>query len=108
MTSETVLAWTGGPAQAPGTCHVCPEPSPTSGTGTLTGAVDAAAPGVTDGETALADVLPVAPIDGTTMVKTILKERDTCYACVVKCKRVVEVLGRLGLEALLGSVTPAP
>ena len=30
-------------------------------------------------------------IDGTTMVKTILKERDTCYACVVKCKRVVEV-----------------
>jgi aldehyde:ferredoxin oxidoreductase len=25
------------------------------------------------------------------MVKTILKERDTCYACVVKCKRVVEV-----------------
>jgi aldehyde:ferredoxin oxidoreductase len=32
-----------------------------------------------------------AQIDGTTMVKTILKERDTCYACVVKCKRVVEV-----------------
>jgi aldehyde:ferredoxin oxidoreductase len=32
-----------------------------------------------------------AAIDGTTMVKTILKERDTCYACVVKCKRVVEV-----------------
>jgi aldehyde:ferredoxin oxidoreductase len=31
-------------------------------------------------------------IDGTTMVKTILKERDTCYACVVKCKRVVEVV----------------
>jgi aldehyde:ferredoxin oxidoreductase len=30
-------------------------------------------------------------IDGTAMVKTILKERDTCYACVVKCKRVVEV-----------------
>src|SRR5919109_338036 len=30
-------------------------------------------------------------IDGTVMVKTILKERDTCYACVVKCKRVVEV-----------------
>jgi aldehyde:ferredoxin oxidoreductase len=30
-------------------------------------------------------------IDGSTMVKTILKERDTCYACVVKCKRVVEV-----------------
>jgi aldehyde:ferredoxin oxidoreductase len=30
-------------------------------------------------------------IDGSTMVKTILKERDTCYACVVRCKRVVEV-----------------
>jgi len=30
-------------------------------------------------------------IDGSTLVKTILKERDTCYACVVKCKRVVEV-----------------
>ncbi len=30
-------------------------------------------------------------IDGSTMVKTILKERDTCYACIVKCKRVVEV-----------------
>jgi aldehyde:ferredoxin oxidoreductase len=30
-------------------------------------------------------------IDGATLAKTILKERDTCYACVVKCKRVVEV-----------------
>ncbi len=30
-------------------------------------------------------------IDGTTMARTILKERDTCYACVIKCKRVVEV-----------------
>ncbi len=30
-------------------------------------------------------------IDGATMAKTILKERDTCYACVIKCKRVVEV-----------------
>jgi aldehyde:ferredoxin oxidoreductase len=30
-------------------------------------------------------------IDGGTMAKTILKERDTCYACVVKCKRVVEI-----------------
>jgi aldehyde:ferredoxin oxidoreductase len=30
-------------------------------------------------------------IDGSTMVKTILKERDTCYACTVKCKRVVQV-----------------
>ncbi|MBC8496967.1 MAG: aldehyde ferredoxin oxidoreductase family protein, partial [Chloroflexi bacterium] len=30
-------------------------------------------------------------IDGKTMADTILKERDTCYACTVKCKRVVEV-----------------
>ena len=31
------------------------------------------------------------PITGETMSKTILKERDTCYACVVRCKRVVEI-----------------
>jgi aldehyde:ferredoxin oxidoreductase len=30
-------------------------------------------------------------LDGTTMAKTILKERDTCYACTVRCKRVVEI-----------------
>lgn len=30
-------------------------------------------------------------LDGKTMSKTILKERDTCYACTVRCKRVVEV-----------------
>ena len=30
-------------------------------------------------------------IDGSTLAKTLLKERDTCYACVVKCKRTVEV-----------------
>src|SRR3990172_6483157 len=30
-------------------------------------------------------------LDGKTMSETILKERDTCYACTVKCKRVVEV-----------------
>jgi aldehyde:ferredoxin oxidoreductase len=29
-------------------------------------------------------------ITGETMTDTILKERDTCYACVVRCKRVVE------------------
>jgi aldehyde:ferredoxin oxidoreductase len=28
---------------------------------------------------------------GVTMTNTILKERDTCYACVVRCKRVVEI-----------------
>jgi aldehyde:ferredoxin oxidoreductase len=31
------------------------------------------------------------PLSGEKMAETILKERDTCYACVVKCKRVVEV-----------------
>ena len=30
-------------------------------------------------------------IDGKTMYDTILKDRDTCYACTVRCKRVVEV-----------------
>jgi len=31
------------------------------------------------------------PISGEKMAETILKQRDTCYACVVKCKRVVEI-----------------
>jgi aldehyde:ferredoxin oxidoreductase len=30
-------------------------------------------------------------ISGGRMVETILKERDTCFACVVRCKRVVEL-----------------
>jgi aldehyde:ferredoxin oxidoreductase len=30
-------------------------------------------------------------ISGGRMVETILKKRDTCYACVVRCKRVVEI-----------------
>ncbi|MDX1437250.1 MAG: aldehyde ferredoxin oxidoreductase family protein, partial [Anaerolineales bacterium] len=30
-------------------------------------------------------------LDGKTMAKSILKERDTCYACNVRCKRVVEI-----------------
>lgn len=30
-------------------------------------------------------------ISGEVLYDTILKERDTCYACVVRCKRVVEV-----------------
>jgi aldehyde:ferredoxin oxidoreductase len=38
--------------------------------------------GVFDGSKAL---------DGRTMAETILKKRDTCYACTVRCKRVVEV-----------------
>lgn len=31
-------------------------------------------------------------ISGEKMTETILKDRETCYACVVTCKRVVEVL----------------
>lgn len=31
------------------------------------------------------------PISGEKMAETILKQRDTCHACVVKCKRVVEI-----------------
>jgi len=30
-------------------------------------------------------------LDGKVWAKTILKSRDTCYACTVRCKRVVEV-----------------
>lgn len=30
-------------------------------------------------------------LDGITLSESILKERDTCYACPVRCKRVVEV-----------------
>ena len=32
-------------------------------------------------------------ITGTTMFETVLKNRDTCYACSVRCKRVVEIPG---------------
>jgi aldehyde:ferredoxin oxidoreductase len=31
------------------------------------------------------------PISGEVMYDSVLKERDTCYACVVRCKRVVEI-----------------
>ena len=31
------------------------------------------------------------PISGEVMARTILKKRDTCYACVVRCKRVVDI-----------------
>jgi aldehyde:ferredoxin oxidoreductase len=30
-------------------------------------------------------------ISGETLYDTILKKRDTCYACIVRCKRVVEI-----------------
>jgi aldehyde:ferredoxin oxidoreductase len=32
-------------------------------------------------------------ISGSRMSETILKDRDTCYGCVVRCKRVVETTG---------------
>lgn len=32
-------------------------------------------------------------LDGKTLYDTLLKERDTCYACTVRCKRVVEKEG---------------
>ncbi len=32
-------------------------------------------------------------ISGETIYDTILKGRDTCYACTIRCKRVVEVTG---------------
>jgi aldehyde:ferredoxin oxidoreductase len=34
-------------------------------------------------------------ITGTTMSETILKDRDTCFACAVRCKRVVEIPGKV-------------
>ncbi len=34
-------------------------------------------------------------ITGTTMTENILKGRDTCYACSVRCKRVVEIPGKV-------------
>ncbi len=30
-------------------------------------------------------------IDGPAMANTILKERDTCFGCAIRCKRVVEI-----------------
>ncbi len=41
-------------------------------------------------------------IDGATMVKTILKERDTCYACVVKCE--YETLSLMGSMCGVGDL----
>jgi len=33
----------------------------------------------------------IEKISGEVMFDTVLKERDTCFACVVRCKRVVEI-----------------
>jgi aldehyde:ferredoxin oxidoreductase len=43
------------------------------------------------------------PISGEKMAETILKARDTCYACVVRCKRVVEIQeGKYKFDPLYG------
>ncbi len=41
-------------------------------------------------------------ITGTTMRDTILVKRDTCYACAVRCKRVVEVKEPLQVDRRYG------
>ena len=41
-------------------------------------------------------------ISGPTMRETILKENDTCYACAVRCKRVVEVDDRYKVDPVYG------
>jgi len=42
-------------------------------------------------------------ISGQRMAETILKERDTCFGCVVRCKRVVEVTeGRYRVDPRYG------
>jgi len=39
---------------------------------------------------------------GQTITDTILKERDTCYGCIVRCKRVVEVKEPYEVDPLYG------
>jgi aldehyde:ferredoxin oxidoreductase len=42
-------------------------------------------------------------ISGERMAETILKERDTCYACTVRCKRVVEITeGKYRVDPVYG------
>jgi aldehyde:ferredoxin oxidoreductase len=41
-------------------------------------------------------------IDGVTMTNTILKSGDTCYACPVRCKRVIETHDEWGVDPLYG------
>jgi len=51
-----------------------------------------------EGQFELAD-----PISGEKMAETILKDRETCYACVVRCKRVVEIEeGRYKFDPIYG------
>ncbi len=43
------------------------------------------------------------PISGEKLAATILTERDTCYACIVRCKRVVEIKeGKYTADPLYG------
>ncbi|KAF0107163.1 MAG: aldehyde:ferredoxin oxidoreductase [Anaerolineaceae bacterium] len=42
-------------------------------------------------------------ISGEKMAETMLKERDTCYACTVRCKRVVEITeGKYKVDPVYG------
>lgn len=42
-------------------------------------------------------------ISGERLAETVLKERDTCYACIVRCKRVVEITdGKYQVDPLYG------
>jgi aldehyde:ferredoxin oxidoreductase len=52
----------------------------------------------TEGQFELAE-----PISGEKMAETILKARETCYACVVRCKRVIEIEeGKYKFDPLYG------
>lgn len=41
-------------------------------------------------------------ISGEAMTSRILKDRDTCWACPIRCKRVVEVHGRYDVDPVYG------
>lgn len=41
-------------------------------------------------------------IDGTTMTETLLIDRDTCFACPVRCKRVVKAVGEIEIDPIYG------
>jgi aldehyde:ferredoxin oxidoreductase len=42
-------------------------------------------------------------ISGEKMAETILKGRDTCYACTVRCKRLVEIVdGKIKVDPIYG------
>lgn len=41
-------------------------------------------------------------ISGETITKTILKKREGCYACPIRCKRVVEIRGNYDVDPCYG------